>query len=192
MSLANPNPDLLFELFHFFYHEILIATHNWALSFQLTNENLFLQVEKILLKPTQKTVLDFIASFNGFSHQFDTDSLDFSPVINSNVWDIDINACYSINAQFAHNHNIHSAQILDLNKTLEGYSVEFQQALFGLQNVLCAPESRFLDQLINPVEEAQQKRHVPHIGLFFTFLHLFKKFQESSNKLTRRASEVLL
>ena len=180
----NPNPDLLFDVFHFVYYEIILPAHQNALAFQLSHPGTYQQVERTFLLPTLGDIRDFLAVHNEAKELFDLNGLDFGPLIHPRTWDVDQTDLLSTSSQIAQGKSSISGQVLFTLELLEEISEELFQSLFTLQQVLCGPGSISIKEAIFPPEEENKKAQQPHLGLLFTFLDLFERFQAEANTLT--------
>ena len=64
----------------------------------------------------------------------------------------------------------------------EAINATFYVILKGFEEVVLAAPN-FIDEALRPLEETQQKKHQPHLGLLFTFLELFNNLQGNINEL---------
>ena len=123
-----------------------------------------------LLEPLK----EFIKSSNLSTQWYCTTKPNFLPFANQAVWSLKLMDLYVGDPE--------APKIMTLASEITTVFGQFMSIIKQLNSL--APE--YISQSLLPLEEAYQKFHEPHLGLLFSFLELFRYFQEDLNKLTEK------
>lgn len=174
-------PTNLQLVLDFLYYELLLPIAQWQEQLQQHDNGLGRMINHLIATNLRSDVAQFIYLSNGAKSQFHIQTQDFRVFQRQEIWGLDFMDLFSSNLSFV-NGTDEAANILNLQQQLASIFYRFLEVIKELAHH--APD--FLAESFIPLKEEFREKHPPHLGLLFTFLNLFQKFQADLNQLTSR------
>ena len=173
----------------FIYNESILPWNHWNDALSISDNILFRHVNKAITGELGIQLREFIAIVNACNVHFAVKKPPFHGLLESPVWGLEIPHLMGINDSFIHAPGGPVGRIAELITLLEGVFLAFQENLDILVGL--ATEENFVNEQVLRSPEISQK-HPAHAALLYTFLELFKTFQNQANGLTKKHIEYFL
>ncbi len=184
LLLQENKPAHIQWLIDFFYSEVLLPWHKWQKELAPANNLLSVFIEKTISGELSDLLKSFIAIVNGVNKHFPFRKPDFQVFQEEPAWRLEITDLFGVNDAFIHAPGGVPGRIRALHQQVDALFSGFLEN-FRLLNVQASVED-FLDEEVLLENELSSKSHPPHLGLFYTFLRLYRDFQEGTNQLTKK------
>lgn len=169
---------------YYFYYNTIYRINNWHLSVKGTGLPFEAVLQSIIQDRLREPVINFILLAKTAAHEHCMQSIDFTALLNNDVWDIDaadLNYCdwqaATKRPRFGH-HN----RLIGLLDALTALWPALAEAIRLLASV--AGDS--IEDSLTPLKEELKQQHTPHLALLFAFLKLFRYLQEDLNTYSRK------
>ena len=178
------SPDLLQWLVDFIFNEVLLPWNQWFNELAPGNDSLFILIRNAISSELSNALKSFIALVNGLNKHFNIRKPNFQGFQETSIWRLEFAELFSLKDTFIHAPGGVAGRLGELLRQLDAIFGIFQENLRILTaeasvDDFLAEESLLENELIN-------KRHAPHLGLFYTFLRLYKYLQSSTNEITKK------
>ncbi|MCB0565577.1 MAG: hypothetical protein H6558_12220 [Lewinellaceae bacterium] len=181
----QPEPEALDSIFSFVYNELLTPVLLWQLRFEKEGFGLGLKVNNLIVANLQAPVKSYIALANGAQKWYCIKKQDFRMFQQQGSWGLELLDLFASDESFREVPGPARIRILAVNQALAPLAARFLEAIVEIKRL--APD--YLQESLIPLEEEYKKSHAPHLGLLFTFLQLFRRFQLDLNKISTRHLE---
>lgn len=180
--LSNPSKHTLDAVLGFFFNR-LIQPVNMLYRRVAEAKNSFIVPLRSTVESSFIEALKCYISLNNSSTTFlCTSKRNFSAYL-GNPWRLDVEDVYPIpDSCIQHVDRGKKEAFILVTNSLNKL---FYQMISGLRQMIeTAPD--YIDESLRPLKEELQEKHQPHLALLFTFLELFKHFQNDLNSLTKK------
>lgn len=181
----QPEPETLDSLFLFIYNELISPILDWQQRFEKEEFSFGLKVDNLVAGNLQGPMLSYIALANGAQKWYCLKKLDFRKFQQQDSWGLGLPDLFAIDEFFTGIPGAAHARIRAINQKIGLLAGRFLEAIIEIKRLAPA----YLQESLRPLEEEYQKNHAPHLGLLFTFLLLFQRFQFDLNRLSTRHLE---
>lgn len=183
--IETKSKESLRKLFEFVFDESILPILTWQESFENASDispdfGLGRYISALRVSTLRDELLKFIHLKNGADNYISTRRTNWLS-FNLASWDIDITDLYAVNIPFEDT----DTEIKKLEKVQEVLTEFFNFFMKSIRGIVEKAPAYFEESLV-PLQAEYQKKHQPHLGLFFTFLRLFKFVQDDLNKLSQK------
>jgi hypothetical protein len=186
---GDNNPENIQWLVDFLYSEAIDPWNRWYNELEPAGNSLFLFLDKTISGELSLVLREYIALVNGAGKHFTLKKPDFQHFLENPAWLLEIPHLFAVNDSFIHAPGGIAGRLRALQKDFDTVF----QGFYGNQKLLV--EQASVEALLDEEQlldiEAFRKNHAPHLGLFYTFLKLYKNFQEGTNDLTKKHLDYL-
>ena len=181
----QPESENLKALFDYIATELIFPLDNWQKNFSQQEFSFAITINNLIGGNLQDQLKQFISLFNGANKWYSMSKRSFYDLQQNEVWGLDFSDLFTIDEFFMSIPGGYAPRITAIKTRVQEIVFQFLEVFRTLsQNAL-----PFLKEVLIPKNEAYQKQHAPHLGLLFTFLELFKKFQGNINQISERHLE---
>lgn len=181
---TEPQKEHLVPVFQEIYQDHFAFLHQLSLRLNVANHSFAPILDRLIASNLQEPLKQYIAHCNCLSDQGLEVGVDLNPLLESEIWGLELIDLYSRPASCFENGPDAVEDILKMVSALEDIQSMSESVLGQTQNQLLAIDGYLQESLI-PLQEAQRQKHDPQLGLLFTFLELFSQFQGHLNQLSR-------
>lgn len=168
----------------FLYSEMIKPWLGWNQALVPTNSSLSLLINKLIRGELASKLKIYIALVNGAAKHYGLKKPNFDGFLNDEDWQLDFNGLFAINDSFVHAPGGVNGRLLSLKSKLDGVFGGFMEALKLVQ--AHASGGRFQQAGLFVQGDALDQQHPAHLGLFFTYIKLYQKFQNGLNELSAK------
>lgn len=177
----EPEPENIHHLLDFIYLELTQPLNHWQQNFAQSRSSIGQEINDLIAANLQVPIKRLMGLFNAVNYWYCLPKRSFS-AYQSTLWDVEFTDLFARDDSFRNAAGGPRGRILALKRSLQEL---FQQFLAVIKELSAAADEHFEESLI-PIQQEFQKRHTPHLGLLFTFLHLFEILQNDLNSLSKK------
>ena len=180
------NKRALQLMLQYVYNSMILPVNKWQEQFTGSGLPFELLINKLIKDKLKEAVKKFIIIDNASVKWFCITPLSFDKLVKNeiNIWDIDVTVLYSnyTNEAFKALGTNNKERLVALQQEINTIIVAFT----GIMLVLTDSAALSMDQAFFPLKEELKKLHPPHLAILFSFLKLFKYFQDDMNGITKK------
>ena len=178
----QPEKENLKSLFDYTFNELIFPLNDWQRTFSSSQFSFGDTIGNLISGNLQNPIQQFISLFNGTNKWYGVGQKSFYDLQQNAVWGLDFTDLFTLDESFQNIPGGYGSRMITIKNTLLEIAFQFTEVL----NTLSKNALPFLKEVLTPNNEIQQQKHAPHLGLLFTFLYLFKKFQGDLNQISTK------
>ncbi len=182
----KPSKAGLYLVNSYFFKNIIEPINTWQKQLQNSDLQVELLLNKLIKDKLKSTIKLFITYSNASARYFNTKTLDFSDLVQNDIWGLDFADLYLnlTDAEYNDLGTTKSKKRIALRNKIMALTMPFLEVIKKVFDILQVNSD--LEKSLFPLKEELREKHAPHLAILFSFIKLFAHLQDDLNGFSKK------